>query len=184
MGFVPRNRSEQAMLRRQLGQDLPIVVYRWGPVPLKPVAVLARHSAHEVHCEPVLMRTLPRAHFRGAFGEQVSLPVGTAETLERFHQELRNVGLVRKGEVLRQSAKLKTHFRVQVADIKLSASDIHSHSSILENSGFAETGGGERAPKLRRSEPKPVSNVLRTLELDLQVPVHDRRPKGGRNAPT
>ena len=55
---------------------------------------------------------------------------------------------------------------------------------ISENSVSSGTGAGERAPKLRRREPEPDSKVLRTLELDLQVPVHDRRPKDGRKAPT
>ena len=179
MGFVPRNRSEQAMLRRQLGQDLPIVVYSWGPVPIQPVRIRPRATTDKIDCESVLMRRLPRSRFRGAFGEQVSLPVGTAETLERFEQELRNVGLVRKGEVLRQGAELKTYFRVQVADVKLSASDVHPMSSVAVHSALEGTGVGERAFELRRREPEPVSNVLRTLELDLQVRVHDKRPKGG-----
>jgi len=184
MGFVPRNRRSQAMLRRQLGENLPVVVFNFGPVPLPVASLDVQAAGNEIDSEAVLMRALPRAHFRGALGEQVCLPVGTADTLERFYQELREVGLVCQGEVLRQSAKLKTHFRVQVRDVKLLAGDIHECSSILENSGLAETGVGERAPKLRRSEPEPVSNVLRTLELDLQVRVHDRRPKARREAPT
>jgi len=184
MGFVPRNRRSQAMLRRQLGDNLPVVVFNFGPVPLPVARVDVQSAGHEIDSEPVLMRALPRSHFRGAFGEQVSLPVGTAETLEGFYQELRKVGLVRKNEVLRQSAELKTHFRVQVRNVKLSALDIHEGSSLFEHSVSSGTGVGERASKLRRREPEPVSKVLRTLELDLQVPVHDRRPKAGRKAPT
>jgi len=181
MGFVPTDRRAQARLRRQLGQNLPIVVFGFGPVPLpaRVVADTSQDAGNVVHSEPELVRALPRSRFRGAFGEQVSLPVGTAETLERFEQELRNVGLVRKGEILRQGAELKTYFRVQVADVKLSASDIHPMSSVALHSAFEGTGVGERASKLRRREPEPVSNVLRTLELDLQVRVHDKRPKGG-----
>ena len=121
MGFIPRDRRQQAMLRRQLGKDLPVVVFRSGPVPLPdcPSRVVGRLSNfsdapwYEIDSETELVRALPRSRFRGAFGEKVTLPVDTAETLERFEKELRSVGLIRKGEVLRQGAKLKSHFRVQ-----------------------------------------------------------------------
>ena len=46
MGFVPRDRRQQAMLSRQLGKDLPIVVFRSGPVqvPGGPSRVVGRLS--------------------------------------------------------------------------------------------------------------------------------------------
>ena len=113
MARVPLYLRRQAMLRRQLAQDLPIVVFDWGPVPVPAAITLPglelEPLRHEVDCEAELMRALPRARFRGAFGEQVVLPVGTAEALERFEAELRRVGLIRKGEALRQGAKLPSH---------------------------------------------------------------------------
>ena len=90
MGFVPANRRAQARLRRQLGENLPVVVFRSGPVPLsqgpsRVVGGLSNFSDapwHEIDSETELVRALPRSRFRGAFGEKVTLPVGTAETLE------------------------------------------------------------------------------------------------------
>ena len=169
MGFVPRNRRQQAMLRRQLGQDLPVVVFRFGPVPLteagsRVVGGLCNFSDapwHEIDCQSELVRTLPRSRFRGAFGEKVSLPVDTAETLERFDKELRSVGLIRKGEVLRQSAKLKTHFRVQVLGAVRNTLDVHELSSLKNAHIGPLRGVGERATKLRRSEPKPLHEAVK-----------------------
>lgn len=183
MRSIPRDRRAQAMLRRQLGQNLPVVVFRWGPVPLTdPVRVKAARD--EIDGKAVLMRALPRSHFRGAFGEQVRLPVGTAETLERFQQELRLVGLIGHNEVLRQGAKDPSYFRVQVRDEKLTSFDIHEASSVLEN-GVAAVGVGERALKLRCSEPEPTSKLLSNLEHGVKAPrVHDKRPKARREAPT
>lgn len=180
MGLIPLNRASQAMVRRQLGEGLPVVVFRWGPVPVVPSVREA--TWNKIDCEAVLMRALPRSRFRGAFGEQVRLPVGTAETLERFEQELRAVGLVRENEVLRQGAKLPAHFRVQVRDRKLTSADIHEASS----NGLSEAGvtGGERAPKLRCREPEVTSKVLSTFENGVKRKVHDKRPKGRRVAPT
>ena len=148
------------MLRRQLGQDLPIVVFNWGPVPVPSTLSLSglelEPLRHEIHSEPELMRALPRARFRGAFGEEVELPVGTAQTLERFEAELRRVGLIGKGQILRQGAKLPTHFRVQVVKGERSSLDVHEFSSLKNASDWPLSGEGERAPKLRRSEPKPL----------------------------
>ena len=163
MGSIPRDRRQQAMLRRQLGEGLPVVVFRSGPVPLSQAGSrvvgrltnFADASWHEVDSETELMRTLPRSRFRGAFGEKVTLPVGTAETLERFEKELRSVGLIRKGEVLRQGAKLKSHFRVQILGAVGNTLDVHELSSLKNAHSGPLKGEGERAPKLRCSEPKP-----------------------------
>lgn len=187
MGSIPSVRRYQAMMRRQLGKDLPIVVFRWGPMPLPlsySVPVLPDPPRDEIDGEPVLMRALPRAHFRGAFGEQVSLPVGTAETLERFEQELRLVGLISKGEVLRQGAKDPTYFRVQVGNRKLSTVDLHSHSSCVER-GTGSENPVERSNTLGGSETGFSSKLVTSLESDAPRPtVHDKRPKGRRKAPT
>ena len=169
MGFIPRDRRQQAMLRRQLGQDLPIVVFRSGPVPLpqagsRVVGGLSNFSDapwYEIDSETELVRALPRSRFRGAFGEKVTLPVGTAETLERFEKELRSVGLIRKGEVLRQGAKLKSHFRVQVLGAVGNTLDVHELSSLKNAHSGPLRGVGERATKLRRSEPKPLHEAVR-----------------------
>ena len=169
MGFVPRNRRQQAMLRRQLGQDLPIVVFRSGPVPLpqagsRVVGGLSNFSDapwYEIDGEAELMRTLPRSRFRGAFGEKVSLPVDTAESLERFEKELRSVGLIRTGEVLRQGAKLKSHFRVQVLGAVGNSLDVHELSSLKNAHSGPVRGVGERASKLRCSEPKPLLEAVK-----------------------
>ena len=136
------------------------MVFRSGPVPL-PTRVISDPSEdarNEIDSEPELVWALPRSRFRGAFGEQVVLPVGTAETLERFESELRSVGLIRKGEVLRQGAKLRTHFRVQVAKGKRPAVELDAHEfSSLKNAHSGPLSGvGERAANLRRSEPKPL----------------------------
>ena len=108
MGFVPRNRRDKAALDRQLGKDLPVTVFRFGPVPARPHAqgdsLRLREEWHVVHCEPELMRALPRTRFRGAFAEQVRLPPETAVSLENFEAELRAVGLIRPNELLRQGA--------------------------------------------------------------------------------
>lgn len=188
MGFVPTDRRKQAMMRRELGEGLPIVVFRWGPVPLPagdPVPVLPDPARDEVDCEPVLMRALPRTHFRGAFGEQVSLPVGTAQTLERFEQELRAVGLIGKGQILRQGAKCPTYFRVQVGNRKLSAGDIHPASSVCEHSIGAVETPTDRSTRLGRRAVGVSSKLVSSLDSDALRPlVHDRRPKGGRKAPT
>ena len=148
------------MLRRQLGKDLPIVVFGFGPVPVPSAVAVAGPELQTLGCEidskPELMRALPRRRFRGAFGEQVVLPVGTAETLEGFEAELRKVGLIGKGQVLRQGAKLKSHFRVQVVKGERSSLDVHEFSSLKNASDWPLSGEGERAPKLRRSEPKPL----------------------------
>ena len=165
MGFVPSDRGRKAMMDRQLGKDLPIVVFRSGPVPVPAGGVLVVRAEledprHEIDGEPELMRALPRSRFRGAFGEQVVLPVGAAETLERFESELRAVGLIRKGEVLRQGAKLPSHFRVQVGKGKGSSLDVHELSS-LKTPDLAAGAFRERAPTLRCSErnasPEPAS---------------------------
>ena len=77
MSFVPKDGRAQAMRRRQLGQDLPVVVFSWGPVPLPHSrASTETHDTpgDEIDSKPVLMCALPRSNFRGAFGEQVSLP--------------------------------------------------------------------------------------------------------------
>lgn len=169
MGFVPRDRRQQAMLRRQLGKDLPIVVFRSGPVPLPdcPSRVVGRLSNfsdapwYEIDSETELVRALPRSRFRGAFGEKVTLPVGTAETLERFEKELRSVGLIRKGEVLRQGAKLKTHFRVQILGAVGNTLDVHELSSLKNAHSGPLSGVGERATKLRCSEPKPLHEAVK-----------------------
>ena len=168
MGFIPRDRRQQAMLRRQLGQDLPIVVFRSGPVPLTQASrgVVGGRSNfsdapwHEIDGQPELMRTLPRSRFRGAFGEKVALPVGTAETLERFEKELRSVGLIRKGEVLRQGAKLKSHFRVQILGAVGNTLDVHELSSLKNAHSGPVSGVGERATKSRCSEPKPLLEAV------------------------
>ena len=162
MGFVPANRRAQARLRRQLGENLPVVVFGFGPVPLptRVVADTSQDAGNVVHSEPELMRALPRSRFRGAFGEKVVLPVGTAQTLEGFEAELRKVGLIRKGEVLRQGAKLKSHFRVQVVKGERSSLEVHEFSSLKNASDWPLSGEGERAPKLRRSEPKPLPEAV------------------------
>ena len=165
MGSIPRDRRQQAMLRRQLGQDLPVAVFRFGPVPLPPAVTVSRTELedfrNEIDCEPELVRALPRARFRGAFGEKVVLPVGTAEALERFESELRKVGLIRKGQVLRQGAKLKSHFRVQVVKGERSSLDVHEFSSLKNAHSGPVRGVGERATKLRRSEPKPLHEAVK-----------------------
>ena len=168
MGFVPRDRRQQAMLRRQLGQDLPVVVFRFGPVPLtearsRVVGGLCNFSDapwHEIDCQAELMSTLPRSRFRGAFGEKVTLPVDTAETLERFEKELRSVGLIRKGEVLRQGAKLKSHFRVQILGAVGNTLDVHELSSLENAHSGPLSGVGERATKSRCSELKPLLEAV------------------------
>lgn len=183
MGFVPRNRPRKTMVSRQLGKGLPIAVFRWGPVPLppsKPVAVISDPPRDEIDGEAVLMRTLPRADFRGAFGEQVRLPVRTAETLERFQQELRAVGLVSEGEVFRQGAKDPSYFRVQVRDRKLSAFDIHEASSVR----MVEIGAGDtpvdRSNTLGCRSTGVSSKLVSSLDTgDSRPLVHDKRPKGG-----
>jgi len=186
MGFVPRDRRQQAMLSRQLGKDLPIVVFRSGPVPLPQASCgvegglgnFSESPWHEIDCEPELMRTLPRSRFRGAFGEKVALPVDTAETLERFEQELRSVGLIRKGEVLRQGAKLKSHFRVQILGAVGDTLDVHELSSLKNAHSGPLSGVGERATKLRCREPKPLHEAVRPNG----VPVKGKRcirVKGG-----
>ena len=169
MGFVPRDRRQQAMLRRQLGEGLPVVVFRSGPVPLsqgpsRVVGGLSNFSDapwHEIDSEAELVRALPRSRFRGAFGEKVTLPVGTAETLERFEKELRSVGLIRKGEVLRQGAKLKSHFRVQILGAVGNTLDVHELSSLKNAHSGPVRGEGERATKLRCSEPKPLHEAVK-----------------------
>ena len=169
MGFVPRDRRQQAMLRRQLGEGLPVVVFRSGPVPLSQGGsrVVGRLSNfadapwYEIDSETELVRALPRSRFRGAFGEKVTLPVGTAETLERFEKELRSVGLIRKGEVLRQGAKLKSHFRVQILGAVGNTLDVHELSSLKNAHSGPVRGEGERATKLRRSEPKPLHEAVK-----------------------
>ena len=168
MGFVPRDRRQQAMLRRQLGKDLPIVVFRSGPVPVPdcPSRVVGRLSNfsdapwYEVDSETELVRALPRSRFRGAFGEKVTLPVDTAEALERFEKELRSVGLIRKGEVLRQGAKLKSHFRVQVLGAVGNTLDVHELSSLKNAHSGPLSGVGERATKSRCSEQKPLLEAV------------------------
>ena len=188
MRFVPKDGRAQAMRRRQLGQDLPIVVFSWGPVPLpQSRASTETHDTpgDEIDSKPVLMCALPRSNFRGAFGEQVCLPVGTAETLERFYEGLRLVGLVGKGQVLRQSAKDPAHFRVQVGNRKLLASDIHEHSSLFTRSIGAVEKPGDRSNTLGRRSRGFSSKLVSSLESDeSRNLVHDRRPKGGRKAPT
>ena len=169
MGFVPRNRRKQAMLRRQLGKDLPVVVFRSGPVPLsdspsRVVGGLRNFSDapwHEIDSQAELVSTLPRSRFRGAFGEKVTLPVDVAETLERFEKELRSVGLIRKGEVLRQGAKLKTHFRVQILGAVGNTLDVHELSSLKNAHSGPLSGVGERATKSRCSEPKPLHEAVK-----------------------
>ena len=168
MGFVPRDRRQQAMLRRQLGKDLPVVVFRSGPVPLsdspsRVVGGLRNFSDapwHEIDGQAELVSTLPRSRFRGAFGEKVTLPVDVAETLERFEKELRSVGLIRKGEVLRQGAKLKTHFRVQILGAVGNTLDVHELSSLKNAHSGPLSGVGERATKSRCSEPKPLLEAV------------------------
>ena len=159
MGFVPANRRAQARLRRQLGENLPVVVFGFGPVPLptRVVADTPQDAGNVVHGETELVRALPRSRFRGAFGEQVVLPVSRAETLERFEAELRSVGLIRPNECLRQGAKLPSHFRVQVRHGKRPAGEllVHDLSSLKNARSGPLKGEGERAPKLRCSEPKP-----------------------------
>ena len=124
MGFVPRDRRNKAALDRQLGKDLPITVFRFGPVPSRSHAqgesLRLREEWHEIHCEPELMRALPRTRFRGAFAEQVRLPPETAVSLENFEAELRAVGLIRPNELLRQGASRPLHFRVQQREVRVS----------------------------------------------------------------
>ena len=186
---IPTDRRAQAMRRRQLGQDLPIVVFNWGPVPLpnSGSAAVETNDAprDEIDGKPVVVRALPRANFRGAFGEQVSLPVGAAETLERFYKELRLVGLVGHNEVFRQGAKDPTYFRVQVGNRKLAAVDIHERSSVVTHSIGAEEKPRDRSNTLGCRSRGVSSKLVTSLENDdSRSRVHDRRPKGGRNAPT
>ena len=121
---IPTDRRAQAMLRRQLAQDLPVTVFRFGPVPArlhsKGYSLGLGEEWYEVHCEPELMRALPRSRFRGAFGEQVRLPPETAVSLENFEAELRAVGLIRPHELLRQGASRPLHFRVQQREVRVS----------------------------------------------------------------
>ena len=67
MGFVPRDRRNKAALDRQLGKDLPVTVFRFGPVPSRSHAqgesLRLREEWHEIHCEPELMRALPGRAF-------------------------------------------------------------------------------------------------------------------------
>ena len=188
MRFVPKDGRAQAMRRRQLAQDLPVVVFSWGPVPLPDSCAASETDdppRNEIDGKPVLMCALPRANFRGAFGEQVCLPVGTAQTLERFYQELRLVGLISEGQVLRQSAKDPAHFRVQVGNRKLLACDIHEHSSLFTRSVGAVEKPGDRSNTLGRRSPGFSSKLVSSLESDeSRNLVHDRRPKDGRKAPT
>lgn len=184
---IASNRRK-TMIARQLGKDLPIVVFSWGPVPVSPrdsgvvggLRDLADPLRDEIHSEPVLMRALPRSRFAGAFAEQVVLPVGTAQTLERFEQELRSVGLIGKGQRLRQSAKNPTHFRVQVG--KKIGSSIDAHSSLRSLPSEEGTiAFRERAIKLRRSERK-ASPEAAPAEWQLPTRLTPRslvRKKGG-----
>lgn len=172
---------------RQPPQDVPVVVFAWGPVPLPSgfVPDSAQPLHDKVDCEPVLMARLPWSRFRGPFGEQVRLPVGTAEALERFEAELRVVGLIGPDEVLRQSAKLPTHFRVQVRNRKYAAIDIHEASSILTPIIGAGANPAERSTTLGRREVGFASKLVTSLEQDAKRPkVHDKRPKARRDAPT
>ena len=51
MRFVPKDGRAQAMRRRQLGQDLPVVVFSWGPVPLPHSRASTEHDDWQVLAE-------------------------------------------------------------------------------------------------------------------------------------
>ena len=125
---------------------------------------------------------------RGAFSalsEDLALAYQTNRTefllepFEGLRSPDRQAHLLTEGTTKAGPWKSAHQYGLAVDFVKLSASDIHPMSSVALHSAFEGTGVGERASKLRRREPEPVSNVLRTLELELQVRVHDKRPKGG-----
>lgn len=69
--------------------------------------------------EAELMRTLPRARFRGLGNKQLRLPSGTAETLEEFEEGLRLAGFVGKHELIAQTTDGPLHFRVKVRYVSI-----------------------------------------------------------------
>ena len=77
------------------------------PIPLPAV------EGDEISRQPVLMRALPRARFRGLGLKQLVLPQGMAETLEQFEIGLRLAGFVRSNELVCQTTDGTHHFRVQ-----------------------------------------------------------------------
>lgn len=166
MRFVPVDVAFKSMLFSKLAENDPVAVAGVGPIPVPSTDVVLGPKLEdfrdEIDGEPELVRALPSARFRGAFGKKVVLPVGTAQTLERFEAELRAVGFIGRDEILRQSAKLPSHFRVQFRDGKRASGDIHDLSSIhREAPEWGTSAFRERAPTLRCRErnasPEPVS---------------------------
>lgn len=77
------------------------------------------NPSDKVGSETELMRTLPRARFRGLGNKQVRLPSGTAETLEEFEEGLRLAGFVGKHELIAQTTDGPLHFRVKVRYVSI-----------------------------------------------------------------
>ena len=129
----------------------------------------------EVDSQPELMRTLPWPRFTGLDGEQVSLPVWSAITLEGAEQALRAAGLIGPGEILTQTFEGEARFKVQVVQGELSSrrkwgKAFHSLVSFEWSKQRAEIYGDQLTPG-RDCQPLPCSgNEWTTYVLD-PVPV-------------
>lgn len=79
----------------------------------------------EVSGQPVIMRAMPRSRFRNTFSEQISLPLGEAESLEQLELSLREVGFITEDQILSQRLTLPTKFVVQGRNIAVDGEYIH-----------------------------------------------------------
>lgn len=120
MRFVPANRFE-AETRRRLLEYFPAWIGNFRPIPSGRDAKRARFALAEegdkIDGKPEIVGALTATRFRCSFGEQVILPLETAERLEDFETELKRSGLMKPDETLVQRYSRPEKFRVQPVQV-------------------------------------------------------------------
>lgn len=160
MNQIPRKRSRQLEFLRTGRQKAIIVggvpVPAGASAPAKVDSFLSRYPWDEIDGQSVLMRALPRARFRGTFGDEVRLPNGTAERLEDFEAGLRDAGLLAESEILKKSHSPFLHFRVQKRQVAVDGTLIHANASVERDPRPELVGVAKRAEHARA----PTVNTL------------------------
>ena len=120
MRFVPANRFE-AETRRRLLQYFPAWIANFRPIPSGRNAERSRFAmaqeGDKIDRKTEVVGALTPTRFRSSFGEQVVLPLETAERLEDFEAELKRTGLMKPDEALVQRYSRPDKFRVQPVQV-------------------------------------------------------------------
>lgn len=158
MNKVPTNRYAQSKMLGPLLEESVVVASMPAPARMDDISELVGERPglvwaeewNEIRGKAVTVSGLVHTRFRDTFFQQVKLPRGIAESLEKFEEGLRLAGLVGPDEVLVQQASRPPKFRVQ----KLKVSDDgHYGRSFLDRSERATHSAVESVDQEKATTP-------------------------------